>query len=148
MTITKRKKNTRQRGSKTHGWGAMKKHRGAGNRGGRGLAGTGKRADHKKQWAFKVFGKGYFGKHGFTSKSRKKITATNIEYIEKKLQNFLNKKIATKEKDIVAIDFKKTKFNKLLSKGNPTNKYNIKIPFFSKKTKEKIEKAGGSIVNT
>ena len=48
MTVNKRKKNSRQRGSHTHGWGAMKKHRGAGNRGGRGAAGSGKRADSKK----------------------------------------------------------------------------------------------------
>ena len=42
-----RKKNTRQRGSHTHGWGAKKKHRGAGNRGGRGNAGSGPRAGHE-----------------------------------------------------------------------------------------------------
>jgi large subunit ribosomal protein L15 len=48
MTTHRRKKNVKQRGSKTHGWGSMKKHRGAGNRGGRGKAGTGKRGDQKK----------------------------------------------------------------------------------------------------
>lgn len=148
MTVNRRKKNVKQRGSKTHGWGAMKKHRGAGNRGGRGLAGTGKRADHMKQWAFKIFGKDYFGRHGFVSKSRKKIKAVNIDYIEKKLQYLIDKKIAVKEKDIITVDFKKTKYNKLLSIGTPTHKYNLKIPFFSSKAKEKIEKAGGSIVNT
>ena len=49
MVTNKRSKDTRQRGSNTHGWGAMKKHRGAGHRGGRGNAGTGKRGDAKKQ---------------------------------------------------------------------------------------------------
>jgi len=147
MTITKRKKNTRQKGSKTHGWGAMKKHRGAGNRGGRGLAGTGKRADHKRQWAFKVFGKDYFGSKGFISKSRKHINSVTIEHIELKLNYLINKKIAIQEKDTITIDFKKTKFNKLLSTGTPTHKYTMKIPFFSARAKEKIEKAGGSIVN-
>ena len=47
MVVT-RKKNTRQRGSKTHGCGSMKKRRGAGHRGGRGAAGSGKRGDCKK----------------------------------------------------------------------------------------------------
>lgn len=147
MTVYKRRKNIRQRGSHTHGWGAKKKHRGAGNRGGRGLAGTGKRADHKKQWAFKIFGTGYFGKRGFISKSRKRINATTIAYIEKKLNKLLDKKIAVQEKDVITIDFKKTKFNKLLSTGNPTHKYNIIIPYFSSKAKEKIEQVGGSVVN-
>ena len=66
MPVHKRKKVTKQRGSKTHGWGSMKKHRGAGNRGGRGKAGTGKRADTKKPTIINLFGaKGYFGKKGF-----------------------------------------------------------------------------------
>ena len=33
--MQKKKKVTKQRGHKTHGWGSKKKHRGAGNRGGR-----------------------------------------------------------------------------------------------------------------
>ena len=49
MTINKRKKNTRQSAGTTHGCGSMKKRRGAGNRGGRGNAGSGKRGDAKKQ---------------------------------------------------------------------------------------------------
>ncbi|MBT7062960.1 50S ribosomal protein L15, partial [Candidatus Woesearchaeota archaeon] len=36
MVIRKQKKSVKQRGSRTHGWGAGKKHRGAGHRGGRG----------------------------------------------------------------------------------------------------------------
>ena len=54
MTATKRKKNTRMRAHTTHGWGSMKKRRGAGNRGGRGMAGTGKRAAQKKQTILKL----------------------------------------------------------------------------------------------
>ena len=48
MTVNRRKKVVKQRGSHTHGWGSKKKHRGAGNRGGRGMAGSGKRADQRK----------------------------------------------------------------------------------------------------
>ena len=67
MTINKRKKNTRQRGHSTHGWGSKKKHRGKGHQGGAGMAGSGKRADSKKPSIWKD--KHYFGKHGFISKS-------------------------------------------------------------------------------
>ena len=42
----------------------MKKRRGAGNRGGRGMAGSGKRADQKKPTILKLYGSSYFGKRG------------------------------------------------------------------------------------
>ncbi len=150
MTITKQKKNIRQRGHKTHGWGAKKKHRGAGNRGGRGMAGSGKRADHKKQTIIKEYGLlNYFGKHGFTShKPKIKVNAINISYLETKFSTLLKKGLIKQEKDICVIDLKKLGFNKLLSKGIPTKKYKITTKFISKSAKEKIEKAGGEIANT
>ncbi len=148
MTINKRKKNTRQRGSKTHGYGSMKKHRGAGHRGGRGMAGSGKRADHMKQWILKKYGTSYFGKKGFTShKVKIKINAINISHFEDKFSNLLKKGLIKEEKDIFSIDLKKLGFNKLLGAGKPTKKYKIITKFFSKSAKEKIEKAGGEIVS-
>lgn len=148
MTINKRKKNSRQRGSKTHGWGSMKKHRGAGHRGGRGMAGSGKRADHKKQLILKIFGTEYFGKHGFTShKPKIKVKAINISYLEDKFNQLLKQGLIKQEKDICQIDLSKLKFNKLLAAGKPTKKYKILTKFFSKSAKEKIEKAGGEIVS-
>ena len=53
----KRKKQTRMRGSHSNKRGFKKKGRGSGHRGGVGLAGTGKRADHKKNLALHPFGK-------------------------------------------------------------------------------------------
>ena len=149
MTINKRKKNSRYRGSKTHGGGAMKKRRGAGNRGGRGMAGTGKRADHHKQQIIKKYGLlNYFGKHGFTShKPKIKINAINISYLEERFPILLEKGLIKQEGNIYTINLSKLKFNKLLGKGNPTKKYKITTKFISKSAKEKIEKAGGEIVN-
>jgi large subunit ribosomal protein L15 len=45
----KRRKVSRMHGRKmgTHGWGARKKHKKSGHRGGTGMAGTGKRGDQK-----------------------------------------------------------------------------------------------------
>lgn len=131
------------RGSKTHGWGAMKKHRGAGSRGGRGMAGSGKRADTKKPTIIKKYGlQSYFGKHGFRIPPRiKKIQkAINISYLE---QN-INK--SKKENDFFIVDLKKLGFDKLLSKGKPTKKFKISLNAISKKAKIKIEKAGGEII--
>ena len=90
--ITKRKKNTRQRGSKTHGWGAKKKHRGAGNRGGRGMAGSGKRAGQKKPTILTTYGNSYFGKHGFhrPQKLLSEIKTINIEDLGKFKEDKIN----------------------------------------------------------
>ena len=60
MAVNKRKKDSRARGQWTHGGGSKKKRRGAGNRGGRGHSGSGKRGDAKKQIYLKK--KNYFGK--------------------------------------------------------------------------------------
>ena len=143
MVVYKRKKNTRQRGSKTHGWGAKKKHRGAGNRGGRGRAGSGKRADTIKPSLWK---KKYFGKFGFKKKNvREKIKAINISYVEEKLDFLLNKKLISKEGDFYIIDMGKLGFNKLLSQGKVLNKFKIKVPYASKKAIEKVKNSGGEI---
>jgi|SRR3989344_4329898 len=147
MTTHKRKKVVKYRGSHTHGGGAKKKRRGAGNRGGRGLAGSGKRAHHKKQLIFKLFGKDYFGKKGFYSIRRKKIKAINITFIEDNLENLLQKKMATEKNALFEINLEKMGYHKLLSSGNPIRKYKIHAKYVSKKAKEKIESAGGEIVS-
>ncbi len=143
MTVNKRKKVTRYRGSKTHGWGAKKKHRGAGNRGGKGMAGSGKRADSKKP---SLWTKKYFGKYGFVSKNAKNIKAINIDYLEENIQKLNSQNLVTKENDFFSVDLKKLGFNKLLSSGKVTNKYKIKVPYASKKAIEKVKSNGGEVV--
>lgn len=132
MSVNKRKKNSRQKGKHTYGWGSKKKHRGAGNRGGRGMAGTGKRADQKKSWILKVYGTSYFGKHGFKlpKSLQKKVRAINIQDLPD-------------QKDI---NLKEMGFTKLLSKGIAKKAVKIIVDNCSKKAKEKIEKAGGQII--
>ena len=71
VKVHKRKKNSRIRGARTVGWGFRQKHKGHGNKGGFGMSGTGKRADHKKQVALESDTrkkKRYFGKQGITSR--------------------------------------------------------------------------------
>lgn len=143
MTVNKRKKNTRQRGSKTHGWGAKKKHRGQGHRGGRGMAGTGKRADSKKPSIWKEM---YFGKHGFVSKTPKpQINAVNISYIEQHIDKFLSNNLVTKEDGFYSIELEKLGFNKLLGDGKVSTKLKIKTPYASKTAVEKVKEAGGEV---
>jgi large subunit ribosomal protein L15 len=143
--IIKRKKVRRYRGSQTQGGGAKKKRRGAGNRGGRGMAGSGKRADQKKPTILKLYGNTYFGKTGFTSKNKKKIKTINIQTIENKIYNWLKKGTLKKEGDLIKINLKSMGYNKLLSKGKIKNKFNIEVEYASKRSIEKIEKSGGKI---
>ena len=144
MTVNRRRKRVRQRGSKTHGWGAKKKHRGKGNRGGKGMAGTGKRADSKKPSIWKD--NRYFGKYGFKSKKQGiKISAFNLSYIEEKFDSLLKKDIIVKENNFYNVDAQKLGFNKLLSKGNISNKLRIKVMFASKNAIEKVKAAGGEV---
>lgn len=145
MTVNKRKKNDRQRGSMTHGWGAKKKHRGQGHRGGRGMAGTGKRADSKKPSIWKD--KNYFGKHGFVSKTPKvRKNPINISTIEQHINKFISNNSIKKENDFYIIDLEKLGFNKLLGDGTVSTKLKIKTPYASKTAVEKVKEAGGEII--
>jgi len=135
MVVNKRSKNSRQRGSHTHGWGAMKKHRGAGNRGGAGKAGTGKRSDSKKPSIWK--NTKYFGKHGFVGRQRK-LKAVNIGSLEEYLSK-LTKKPET-------INLRELGFNKLLNKGKVTKKIIVTCEAASASAIKSIESAGGKVI--
>jgi large subunit ribosomal protein L15 len=141
--ITKRKKNSRHRGSKTHGYGAMKKHRGQGHRGGRGNAGSGKRADSKKPTMLKI-GR-VFGKHGFVSRSRNIVIAINLRTIEEKVSSYLADGLAKQAGGIITIDLKDLGCDKLLALGNVKNKYNIICKTATEKAIEEVKAAGGNV---
>ncbi|MBS3155437.1 uL15 family ribosomal protein [Candidatus Woesearchaeota archaeon] len=144
MVVRMHKKNVKQRGKNSHGWGGKSRHRGAGNRGGRGMAGSGKRAHHKKQSILKTFGNEYYGRHGFTSLKNKKsvvVKSINLGEIEKKIHKF-----GKKEGDYFVINLKEQGYDKLLGTGNVKNKLKIICNLCSANAKEKIEKAGGEIV--
>ena len=144
--INKRKKLSRYRGSHTHGGGAKKKRRGSGHRGGVGMAGTGKRADHKKPMVQKLFGKHYLGRHGFKRPLKRiiKIKFLNLEDLDRNLERYVEKKLIQKEKDIYVVNLSKLGYDKLLGSGKTNNKYKI-IGKVSEKVKSKIEKNGGMI---
>ena len=144
MTVNKRKKNVRQRGHKTHGWGAKKKHRGKGHQGGTGMAGTGKRADSKKPSIWKDTE--YFGKHGFISKTPKlKINAVNVGFIEQHISKYLSQKLIKKENDVYVVELDKLGYNKLLGDGRISAKFKIIVPYASASAVEKVKKAGGEV---
>jgi large subunit ribosomal protein L15 len=127
MKIKKRKKSTRDRGSHTNRRGFKKKARGKGHRGGIGMSGTGKRADHKKTLVLKLHGNKYFGKDKTLRKKTKiKLKSINLDQI-------------TKDKtDLTGY--------KILSRGQPIKNLKIKASAASKTAIEKIKQAQGEII--
>src|SRR3989338_6236214 len=91
--VKKQRKSKRQRGQTTYGHGARKKWKGSGHKGGKGMAGTGKRADQKKTLVNKMYGNKYFGKQGITSKgtAKKRIKRINLKDIERNFDSLMSK---------------------------------------------------------
>ncbi|MEK6925690.1 MAG: uL15 family ribosomal protein [Nanoarchaeota archaeon] len=142
MKTKKRKKSSRMHGRKmgTHGHGARKKKKGSGHRGGKGMAGTGKRADHKKTLITKLYGHGYFGKQGITSKGTKRDKRNRINLLS--IQNNLEK-YGKKNGDKWEINLP---HYKVLGDGEVKHKLIIKAKEASKSAIEKIKKAGGDFI--
>jgi large subunit ribosomal protein L15 len=145
MTINKRKKHSRARGLRWHGYGrGAAHHKGAGNRGGRGRAGSGKRADQKKP-SYQKVGKHYLGSVGFTSKSMVKITPINIKDIQQQMDAFVAQGFAEKKGESYSLNLENLGYNKLLGTGVVKLKMNITTEFASAGAVEKIEEAGGKV---
>lgn len=138
MTYNKRKKNSRMRGSHTHGWGDKKKRRGHGNRGGKGKAGTGKRGDSKKPSYWHL---GRVLERGFKPKNRKDSKAINIGNIEL----MIRKNRFEKKGDCYNVNLKSLGFTKLLSKGKLNHKAEITVSAATEKAAKKVAEAGGKI---
>ena len=143
MKLKKRTKSKRMRGHGrgTYGWGARKKHISSGNRGGVGMAGTGKTAGHRASMLAKVFGTSYLGKKGFTSRSteHKKNKIINLNDLSRDFEK-LKEKYGQKDGSLEMKKFK------ILGDGDIKMKVTIKASAASKSAIEKIEKAGGKVI--
>jgi len=138
----KDRKTAKKRGSKTHGYGNRQKHRGAGSRGGKGMAGS-----KNNRWSFisKNF-PGYFGRKGFKRplkvlREEGKDNIINVGEIEREV--VIDDKIKTKEK--IEVNLKELGYDKLLSKGKVSRAFIITVDKYSSKALKKIEEAGGKI---
>lgn len=125
---TKQRKTRKMRGSGGCGYGSKKKHRGKGSKGGKGYAGS-----HKHHY-IKIMKTEpeHFGKRGFFSRKTKPNTI-NLGDIEK----------LTDSKEI---NLTEMGYGKLLGKGNVSKALNVKVASCSAQAKEKIERAGGSVL--
>lgn len=137
---TLRSRRSRVRGRKTAGYGYKKKHRGKGSKGGKGMAGTGKRAGQKHTFVLKYY-PDYFGKKGFHPEKNTglKLNQINLDEIEQKIPQFIKKGIAKKSGNDLEINLGGYK---ILSRGKIKEKVIIIASAFSKKAEEKIKESG------
>lgn len=146
IKIKKRTKSSRMHGRKmgTHGAGSRKSRKGSGHHGGKGLSGSGKRADHKKTLMIKLYGNKYFGKQGVTSRGTERDTRQriNLGQIQLNIETYIKKGLAKKSGDKIEVNLKKYK---ILSTGEVKDKLIIKAKEASKMAINKIKKAGGDI---
>lgn len=133
---TPKRKTKGFRGSMTHGWGSKKKHRGKGSRGGKGMAGTGKRADTKKPTIINLYGNSYFGRHGFVVPCAKTYKAINLKDV-----TVLAEKNSLKE-----INLEDFGYQKLLATGNIHSALKITVAMASENAIEKVKNAGGQVI--
>ncbi len=144
MTHNKRKKFSRQRGNHTHGGGSKKKRRGSGHRGGKGNAGSGKKADQKKPsyWAIKDFQ----GKHGFHSHSRAlSQKPINLDDLQLRLNTLVIQGKAKKQGDGYEINLAELGYNKLLSSGKVAHRLKITVDHASEQAIAKVQEKGGEV---
>lgn len=144
MVLNHRKKSSRHRGTWTHGHGEKKKHRGAGSRGGRGNAGSGKRADTKKPSYWKI--KNFYGKHGFTNPTTKKVNTISLSQLSTRIEKYVTAGTAIKSGEVYKLNLADIKATKLLGTGNIAFKLEIVCEAATAKAIEKVEALGGSVV--
>ena len=166
MLNKKRTKSSRQRGSMTHGWGHKKKHRGAGNRGGKGLSGTGARGDAQKPGIMigsksilvkigaakgvklKTLMKNYthFGKKGFKSIHANKNKVLSLNHIEENFDKMVANGLIVKEKTDFVFDATSAGYDKILGRGQFSKKMTIIVNEISASAKQRVEDAKGSVI--
>jgi large subunit ribosomal protein L15 len=145
--IRKRKKIYKKRGSRRCGGGSAKNRKGAGHRGGRGHAGSGKEKKQKYPWFLKNK-PNHIGRRGFKRPQNLKETKSviNLRYLNDNLEKLLKKGVASKEKNAVIVDVSKLGISKVLSQGVLTETFSVKAEEFSEKAKAKIEEMGGKAI--
>ncbi|MGC1122257.1 MAG: uL15m family ribosomal protein [Candidatus Methanofastidiosia archaeon] len=140
----KRKKIRTMRGSRTCGGGNAKKRRGAGSRGGRGLAGGGKNKKTKYDWVRQNLPH-HLGKRGFKRPPavlfRDEIIS--VQELDQNIDYYLQQGLAEKKKESIVINVEALGVTKVLGGGRVTRKLDVTAPKFSKSAVQKIEEKGG-----
>ena len=140
----KNRKIRKKRGSRTCGRGSHKKARGAGNRGGTGMAGGLK---GKWTWIIK-YAPGYFGRRGFDLPPEVKhvYDTINVGELDELVDELLARGIAREVDGKIEVDVTKLNVEKVLGTGRVTRALLVKAPRFSSLAVKKITEAGGEAI--
>jgi large subunit ribosomal protein L15 len=136
----------KDRGSGTHGRGNGKNGRGAGNRGGRGNAGYGKKAKHRKMEAWND---GYeLGESGFTrpQATAKETSAINLRDIDQRIEAFVEAGVAEEDGDGYVFYADEAGYDKVLGSGRLTKDIDVRAAAFSESAARKIEDHGNKAI--
>jgi large subunit ribosomal protein L15 len=143
MVVRRIKKLKKRRGRNT-GFGSHKKHRGAGSRGGRGLAGLHK---HKRMRAIK-FMPDHFGKIGLKRpiKVIKEVKAINLKDLDSTVEKLLKDKRIKQDKEGIKVNLTELGYDKLLGSGQVKHKLIVEAKYFSKNAAKKLEDVKGKAI--
>lgn len=146
--IRKSRKISKMRGSRTCGGGCSKKRRGAGHRGGRGNAGSGKEKKQKATW-FQIYKPNHLGKYGFQRADflRSDELGINVSYLDQHVDELVAQGCVEFEDKTMIVDVTKIGYQKVLGSGQITKPLVVKASSFSGRAIEKIEQAGGKTIN-
>ncbi|HUI00360.1 MAG TPA: uL15 family ribosomal protein [Nitrososphaerales archaeon] len=133
---TRLRKVRRMRGSRTHGYGQVGQHRHSGKQGGHGNAGL-----HKHKWSWlNIHDPDHFRRDPFKPPSWRKVSKwANVG----DLGSFAGDGDG---KGPVSIDLDAKGVEKLLGGGDVTRAYNVKVSSYTERAKQKLEEAGGKIL--
>ncbi len=140
----KDRKIRKKRGTRTCGAGHHNKNRGAGNRGGVGMAGG-----HKGKWTWMIkYAPDYFGRSGFNVPKaiKNEYNSINIGDIDENIDRFVKEGLAKKAKGKISIDVTKLDCEKVLGRGKVSNALSVRAHSFSESAVKKIEASGGEAV--
>jgi large subunit ribosomal protein L15 len=138
---TRKRKSRKQRGSRYCGWGQVGQHRKSGGRGGKGKAGG-----RKHFWIRTVkYNPDRYRDVGFKAASSLEpepeiINVGELEHIARQVHGDYNLT------DFEELDLNQLGIDKLLGRGKISVPLKVKVDEISASAREKIEEAGGSII--
>jgi large subunit ribosomal protein L15 len=128
-----------KRGTRSCGYGNTQKHRGAGSRGGRGMAGS-----NKQKWSYvSKYMPDHFGRNGFKRPLKMLHDDKTINVSD--INRMVNDGDITSTDKKYVIDLTAMGYDKLLGSGKVTYAFEIKVAKSSKSAIEKIQSAGGKV---
>ena len=138
------KRALKMRGNRSQGYGHAKGHRAAGQRGGKGMAGSSKHFYQKRLQDDPH----YFGKWGFKrpQKLLENISVVNIGEIDEAAERLVARNVATKTGKAYSIDVSKLGVDRILGSGKVNRKLNLTgVKSITPGARGKVTAAGGTL---